>query len=88
MTPMSTLRRLRLETGKSIQTVADELRISHDTLWRLETGKAQLVHELLLPLADYYQCCPLELLHDEQAPPTVQASAGARTREKEPTAHG
>ena len=50
------LRRLRAQRGLTLAALSEATGISKSTLSRLESGQRRPSLELLLPLADVYQC--------------------------------
>lgn len=59
----STLKKLRMKKGKSLQDVADAVNASKAHIWELETGKSQNPSiDLLRRLANYYKTSVASLI--------------------------
>lgn len=63
------LREWRKRAGKTLEAVAEELRMSHSQLSRIERGKQPYNQELLERLADLYRCEVVDLLIRDPSDP-------------------
>lgn len=60
------LKQLRLRSGKSLQQVADDVKVSKAHIWDLERGASKNPSlELLKRLADYYKIGVAELVGED-----------------------
>ena len=67
MTIGARLKRLRLETGASLQYVADAIKVSKSHIWDLETGKSKNpTLNILNKLADHYRVTVTDLVGEEE----------------------
>lgn len=63
------LRQWRRHRNKTLETVAEELHMSHSQLSRIERGEQPYNQELLEALADLYMCDVVDLLIRDPSDP-------------------
>jgi transcriptional regulator with XRE-family HTH domain len=65
------LRQWRKHSGKTLESVAETLHMSHSQLSRIERGKQPYNQELLEKLADLYMCDVVDLLIRDPSDPEL-----------------